>query len=160
MLTRHVTRAGLVLGTAGMLLGLAGCAAKVKQEDYNTDMAKLREEMQAGNQQLAARIDSTNASVGDHSRRLDALEQELQALVRLLRVVHHARQRLAARGAVVEAQGQPEQLLAELLLEVDQHAAQHVLRQHLLPHVRERQQQHDQQRGGQHARERFVHLRA
>jgi peptidoglycan-associated lipoprotein len=79
MSTRHATRAVLSLGAAGLVLGLAGCAGKVKQEDYNNDMAKLREEMQAGDQQLAARIDSTNATVVDHSQRLDALDQELQA---------------------------------------------------------------------------------
>jgi peptidoglycan-associated lipoprotein len=79
MLTRHATRAVLSLGAAGLVFGLAGCAAKVKQEDYNNDLAKLREEMQAGDQQLAARIDSTNATVVDHSQRLDALDQELQA---------------------------------------------------------------------------------
>jgi outer membrane protein OmpA-like peptidoglycan-associated protein len=79
MLTRHATRAVLSLGAASLVLGLAGCAGKVKQEDYNNDMAKLREEMQAGDQQLAARIDSTNATVVDHSQRLDALDQELQA---------------------------------------------------------------------------------
>jgi peptidoglycan-associated lipoprotein len=79
MLTRHATRAVLSLGAAGLVFGLAGCAAKVKQEDYKNDLAKLREEMQAGDQQLAARIDSTNATVVDHSQRLDALDQELQA---------------------------------------------------------------------------------
>jgi peptidoglycan-associated lipoprotein len=79
MLIRHATRAVLSLGAAGLVFGLAGCAAKVKQEDYNNDLAKLREEMQAGDQQLAARIDSTNATVVDHSQRLDALDQELQA---------------------------------------------------------------------------------
>jgi peptidoglycan-associated lipoprotein len=79
MLIRHATRAVLSLGAAGLVFGLAGCAAKVKQEDYKNDLAKLREEMQAGDQQLAARIDSTNATVVDHSQRLDALDQELQA---------------------------------------------------------------------------------
>jgi peptidoglycan-associated lipoprotein len=79
MLTRHATRAALSLGAAGLVFGLAGCAAKVKQEDYNKDLAKIREEMQAGDQRLAARLDSTNTAVVDHSRRLDALDQELQA---------------------------------------------------------------------------------
>ena len=79
MFTRHGTRAVAVLGAVGVILGLAGCAAKVKQEDYNNDMAKLREEMQASNKDLASKIEATNATVTDHSRRLDALEQELQA---------------------------------------------------------------------------------
>jgi peptidoglycan-associated lipoprotein len=42
-------------------------------------VARLREEMQAGDRQVASRVDSTNRSVADHARRLDALEQELQA---------------------------------------------------------------------------------
>jgi len=79
MFTRHGTRVVAVLGGVGVILGLAGCAAKVKQEDYNSDMAKLREEMQASNKDLASKIEATNATVTDHSRRLDALEQELQA---------------------------------------------------------------------------------
>ena len=73
------TRVVTLLGAVGVILGLGGCAAKVKQEDYNSDMAKLREEMQAGNKDLASKIDATDATVADHSRRLDALEQELQA---------------------------------------------------------------------------------
>ena len=79
MFPRHGARAVAAIGLAGMVLGLAGCAAKVKQEDFNTEMARLREEIQTGDRQLAARIDSTNGSVADQSRRLDALEQELQA---------------------------------------------------------------------------------
>jgi peptidoglycan-associated lipoprotein len=68
--------------TAGALavgLGVAGCAAKVKQEDFNNEMAKLRQEMQSGDQAVAARVDSTNETVARQSARLDALEQELQA---------------------------------------------------------------------------------
>ena len=77
MFTRH--GAVTMLGTVGVILGLSGCAAKVKQEDYNSDMAKLREEMQASNKELESKLETTNATVTDHSRRLDALEQELQA---------------------------------------------------------------------------------
>ncbi len=72
-------RAVAAIGTLGLVLGLAGCAAKVKQEDFNNEMARLREEIQGGDRQLGSRIDSTNASVADQARRLDALEQELQA---------------------------------------------------------------------------------
>ncbi|HYC32551.1 MAG TPA: OmpA family protein, partial [Gemmatimonadales bacterium] len=79
MFPRHGVRAAVALGTVALALGLGGCAAKVKQEDYNSDMAKLREEIQASDQRLAARIDSTNAGLADQSRRIDALEQELQA---------------------------------------------------------------------------------
>jgi peptidoglycan-associated lipoprotein len=79
MFTPHGSRAVTILGAVGVIVGLSGCAAKVKQEDYNNEVARLREEIQAGDRQLAARIDSTNATVTDQSRRLDALEQELQA---------------------------------------------------------------------------------
>ena len=42
-------------------------------------MAKLRQEMQAGDQQVATRLDSTNQAVAAQNARIDALEQELQA---------------------------------------------------------------------------------
>ena len=54
-------------------------------------------------------------------------------LVRLVRVVDHAREHLAARLAVVEAEREREQLLAELLLDVDEHAAEHPLDEQILP---------------------------
>lgn len=79
MLMRHAARAAAVAGMLGLTVGLAGCAAKVKQEDFNNEVAKLREEMQAGDRQVASRVDSTNQAVAEHQRRLDALEQELQA---------------------------------------------------------------------------------
>jgi peptidoglycan-associated lipoprotein len=79
MFTPHGSRAVTILGAVGVIVGLSGCAAKVKQEDYNNEMARLREEIQASDRQLAARIDATNATVTDQSRRLDALEQELKA---------------------------------------------------------------------------------
>jgi peptidoglycan-associated lipoprotein len=79
MFTQHSHRAVAVVAAAGVVLSLSACAAKVKQEDFNTEMARLREEIQSGDRQLAARIDSTNRAAGDHARRLDALEQELQA---------------------------------------------------------------------------------
>ncbi|CAN5768188.1 hypothetical protein BH24GEM1_BH24GEM1_17630 [soil metagenome] len=67
------------LGALAMVVGLAGCAAKVKQEDFNSEVAKLRQEMQAGDQAVASRLDSTNQAVAQQNARLDALEQELQA---------------------------------------------------------------------------------
>lgn len=80
MSTRHRgSRAMTALGVLGVALGLAGCAARVKREEFNTQVAKLREEMQAGDQKVVSRIDSTNQTLADHARRLDALEQELQA---------------------------------------------------------------------------------
>ena len=79
MFPRHGARAVAAIGLAGLVMGLVGCAAKVKQEDYNADMARLREEIQSSDRQLASRLDSTNAGLADQARRLDALEQELQA---------------------------------------------------------------------------------
>ena len=41
-------------------------------------MASLLEETQAGDRQVGARVDSTNLALADHTRRLAALEQDLQ----------------------------------------------------------------------------------
>lgn len=80
MFTRHRgMQAVSVVAAAGVLLGLGGCAAKVKRDEFNAEVARLREEIQTGDRQLGGRVDSTNQAVADHSRRLDALEQELQA---------------------------------------------------------------------------------
>ena len=75
----HGARAMTAIGALGLALGLAGCAARVKREEFNTEVSRLREEMQAGDRQVASRVDSTNQAVADHARRLDALDQELQA---------------------------------------------------------------------------------
>jgi len=79
MFPRHGRRTALTVGALAMVVGLAGCAAKVKQDDFNNEMAKLRQEMQAGDQQMATRLDSTNQAVAAQNARIDALEQELQA---------------------------------------------------------------------------------
>ncbi|MDQ5841075.1 MAG: OmpA family protein [Chloroflexota bacterium] len=68
-----------VVSAIGVGAGLSGCAAKVTQKDFAAEVARLREEVQTGDAQLGARIDSTNQLVADHTRRLDALDQELQA---------------------------------------------------------------------------------
>lgn len=68
-----------VLGGLGLVVGLSGCAAKVTRKDFDAEVARLREEVKAGDRDLGARIDSTTALVNDHTRRLDALDQELQA---------------------------------------------------------------------------------
>ena len=72
-------RAVQALALAGVVATLGGCAAKVKREDYNNDMARLREEIANSDRQLASRVDSTNQTVADHARRLDALDQEFKA---------------------------------------------------------------------------------
>jgi peptidoglycan-associated lipoprotein len=84
MTTRHRgVQAAFALGMVTLVLGSSGCAAKVKRDEFNAEVARLREEMQAGDRQVAtqvgSRVDSTNQAVADHTRRLDALEQELQA---------------------------------------------------------------------------------
>jgi outer membrane protein OmpA-like peptidoglycan-associated protein len=61
-------------------LAATGCAAKVTRKDFDAEMIKLREEMQASNRQLGTLVDSVSQLTADHQRRLDALEQELQAL--------------------------------------------------------------------------------
>ena len=59
---------------------VTGCAAKVTRKDFDAEMVKIREEMQASDRQLGTRVDSVSQLAADHQRRLDALEQELQAL--------------------------------------------------------------------------------
>jgi len=79
-------RAVQALALAGIVATVGGCAAKVKREEFNNEMARLREEIATSDRQLATRIDSTNQTVNstsqtvaDHSRRLDALDQEFKA---------------------------------------------------------------------------------
>jgi peptidoglycan-associated lipoprotein len=84
MTTRHRgVQWAVALGAITLALGLSGCAAKVKRDEFNTEVARLREEMQAGDRQVATqlggRVASTHQAVADHTRRLEALEQELQA---------------------------------------------------------------------------------
>jgi len=80
MFTRHRgVQAATALGAVSLLLGLSGCAAKVRRDEYTAEVAKIREEMQAGDRQVATRVDSTNQTVADHTRRVAGLEQELQA---------------------------------------------------------------------------------
>lgn len=79
MSTRHGRRTLLAAGALAVVVGLAGCAAKVKQEDFNNEMARLRQEMQAGDQAVAMRVDSTNQALAEQRARVEALEQELQS---------------------------------------------------------------------------------
>jgi peptidoglycan-associated lipoprotein len=80
MLSRNRTaQLAAAVGAAGVVLALGGCAARVKRDEFTAEVARLREEMQAGDRQVGARVDSTSLAVADHTRRLAALEQELQA---------------------------------------------------------------------------------
>lgn len=69
---RTIPRNVLVLGVLAAATGLSACAAKVTREDFDSEVAQIREEMQTGDRQLGTRIDSMGT-------RMDALEQELQA---------------------------------------------------------------------------------
>ena len=60
-------------------------------------------------------------------------------------VVQGSRQRIAAGRAVVEAQGQGEQLPADVLLDVDQHTAQAPVDQVVLPEERDRHHHHHEE---------------
>jgi peptidoglycan-associated lipoprotein len=77
VLVRRIPVAGAAL--VGTFI-VTGCAAKVTRKDFNAEMMKLREEMLASDRQLGTRVDSVSQLSADHQRRLDALEQELQAL--------------------------------------------------------------------------------
>ena len=79
MLMLHAARFAAAVAIIGVTLGVAGCAGRVKQSDFNNEMAKLRQEMQAGDQKAAGRVDSLNKVVADQQRRLDALDQELKS---------------------------------------------------------------------------------
>jgi peptidoglycan-associated lipoprotein len=80
MHSRGLAPYGLALA-CGLVLGLlAGCAPKVTRKDFDSEVARLREEMQSGDKQLGARIDSTAQLAAEHQRRLDGLEKELQAM--------------------------------------------------------------------------------
>jgi peptidoglycan-associated lipoprotein len=79
MLMLHAARFVAAAGIVGLTLGVAGCAGRVKQSDFNNEVAKLRQEMQAGDQKAAGRVDSLNKVVADQQRRLDALDQELKS---------------------------------------------------------------------------------
>ncbi len=76
----HATRVAAVAGILGLSVGLVGCGGYVKQAEFNNEVAKLRQEMQTGDRQVAGRVDSTNQAVAEHQRRLDALDQEMKAL--------------------------------------------------------------------------------
>jgi len=68
---RTMSRGGLVLG-AFAVVGLSACAPKVTRTDFESEVAKIRDEMQTGDRQLGTRIDSIDSRIG-------ALEQQLQA---------------------------------------------------------------------------------
>lgn len=68
---RITSRSASVLGALA-IASLSGCAKKVTQTEFESEVAKIRDEMQTGDRQLATRIDSVDS-------RVNALEQQLQA---------------------------------------------------------------------------------
>ncbi|KPK75399.1 MAG: hypothetical protein AMS25_18405 [Gemmatimonas sp. SM23_52] len=74
MVKRHVrlaTTAGI--GVFGLALALASCAPGVKPEELDAQLAQVREEFRAGDDQLAGRIDEMES-------RVSSLESEMQSL--------------------------------------------------------------------------------
>ena len=56
-------RAVHALALFGLVASIGGCAAKVKREDYNNDMARLREEIAASDRQVGTRLDSRGTRI-------------------------------------------------------------------------------------------------
>jgi peptidoglycan-associated lipoprotein len=63
---------GAMLGALALVIGLGACAPKVTREEFQSEVTKIRDEMQTGDRQLATRIDSLNA-------RMTTLESDLAA---------------------------------------------------------------------------------
>ena len=70
----------VIAGCLGLAVSLAGCGGNVKQDVYTAEVAKLREEIQAGDRQSAARADSTNRALAEQQRRITAMEPQFQSL--------------------------------------------------------------------------------
>jgi peptidoglycan-associated lipoprotein len=62
-----------------MVAWLVGCGGRVKQEDFNSEMAKIREEMQASNQAMNAKLESASQAEAAQDAKIEALEKDLEA---------------------------------------------------------------------------------
>jgi peptidoglycan-associated lipoprotein len=72
-MARHWTsRSTVAAGLVAAVAVLAACTPKVTRDEFNSEVAKIRTEMQSGDQQLGTRVDSLGG-------RVSALEQELAA---------------------------------------------------------------------------------
>ena len=77
MRTRDIATGRLgVLGLLGASLALGACTPKVTRDDFNNEVAKLRQEIQQGDQQLSARIDSNSSRLGTLQDSLQAFKQQ------------------------------------------------------------------------------------
>ena len=77
----------LFMGTGVTVLALTSVACShVSQDDFDTEIASVRQDMQAGDQQVAsdanARIDGVEDRVAANERTIAALESDLRALER------------------------------------------------------------------------------
>jgi peptidoglycan-associated lipoprotein len=80
MSMHHVARAAAVAGFVGLTAGMAGCGNGISREEYTAEVAKLREEIAAGDRRVAAAVDSTNQAMAQQQGRMDSLGQQLQSL--------------------------------------------------------------------------------
>jgi peptidoglycan-associated lipoprotein len=67
------SRSTFVFGITAAVTALGACTPKVTRDEFNSEVAKIREEMQSGDQRIGTRVDSLDG-------RVNALEQELAAL--------------------------------------------------------------------------------
>lgn len=72
-MARHSTsRNTFAVGMLATVAALSACTPKVTRDEFNSEVAKIRTEMQNGDQQLGTRVDSLDG-------RVNALEQDLAA---------------------------------------------------------------------------------
>ncbi len=72
-MARHSTsRNTFAVGMLATVAALSACTPKVTRDEFNSEVAKIRTEMQSGDQQLGTRVDSLDG-------RVNALEQDLAA---------------------------------------------------------------------------------
>lgn len=77
--TKSIVRSMVLLGGLGLALGMTGCA-HVGEEDLESELAQIREEMEQGDQENAQQIDQVRQSVDDLEGQLASLEEDIQEL--------------------------------------------------------------------------------
>lgn len=77
---KYLSKTPARLLTAGAFVGLLAGCAHVGQEDFQAEMAQIRQEMNSGDEALSSRIDEVEASVAALERRMQAVESDLQSL--------------------------------------------------------------------------------